>query len=66
MESVLANFLWLDYISNSTNIGWLAQMGLIIRVVLLHMSGVVRLAEFPPATLQQVHVFRVHPSQSFN
>ena len=66
MESVLANFPWLDYISNSTNIGWLAWIGLIIGVALLHVSGVVRLAVFPPAALQRVHVFKVHSSQSFN
>jgi hypothetical protein len=66
MESVLANFPWLDYVSNSTNIGWLAWIGLIIGVALLHVSGVVQLAEFPPAASQRVHVFKVHSSQSFN
>ena len=66
MESVLANFPWLDYVSNSTNIGWLACIGLIIVVALLHMSGVVRPAEFPSAASQRVHVFKVYSSQSFN
>ena len=66
MKSVLANFPWLDYVSNSTNIGWLAWIGLTIGVALLQVSRVVRLAEFPPAASQQVHVFKVHSSQSFN
>ena len=65
-ETVLAGFPWSDYASNSTNIGWLARTGHIIGVALLHVSGVVRTAEFPPAALQWDHVFKVRSSRSFS
>ena len=39
-ESVLASFPRSDYASDSTNIGWLARTGHIIRVALLDVSRV--------------------------
>jgi hypothetical protein len=65
-ESVLASFPRSDYASNSTNIGWLSRTGHIIGVALLHVSRVVRPAEFPPAAKQRVHVFKVRSSRSFS